>query len=77
MKIATTCPMTLAPLYVSDIKPSLVHTGACGDWGYHPKVEFAVEMTERQAKICINDMNITGRKPQIIESAGHAQQLLK
>lgn len=63
MKIVTTCPNTFAPLYISDIKPKLIHMGAKGDWGYHPKASMAVDMTPQQAMLCMKDMEATGRKP--------------
>lgn len=66
MKIATTCPNTKAALYVSDIKPNLLKMGARGDWGYSGEAEQAVDMTPRQAMICMKDMEAVGRKPLFI-----------
>jgi hypothetical protein len=63
MRVVTTCPITKCPLYVSDVKPSLLNKGACGDWGYSPKAEQATDMSSSKARACLRDMQATGRRP--------------
>ena len=66
MKVATTCPVTGAALYVSDIKPGLIENGARGDWGYDPKAERAANLNAWQARAAMSDMKACGRMPKLI-----------
>lgn len=64
--VVGTCPRTLKPLYVSDIKPSLLKRDAKGDWGYDPRFEQAIGLTLMQADKAMRDLKFCGYKPQII-----------
>jgi hypothetical protein len=66
MKVQTTCPVTLIPLYVSEVKPGLLKQGAKGDWGYSTKAEDAVDMGVGRTDICLRDMRLNGRKPRVM-----------
>jgi len=65
MKIVTICPRTNQALFVSDVKPSLLNPKAKGDWGYSPNYQQAIDLTERQARIALADMTLTGRNPKV------------
>ena len=64
--VVGTCPKTLSPLYVSDIKPGLLKRDARGDWGYSSKSEQAIGLTVSQADKAMRDLKFCGYKPQII-----------